>query len=106
MAIACFADRAPCFPSRTCLISSWTNSPACVLGDLPFRLSLRAFSTVLFSGIAAPFHFFRARGALLLGAEEIGPGAATGLLFARASLVAPLRPATGIRHLAARTRKT
>src|SRR5262245_12526958 len=28
MAIACFADRAPCFPSRTCSISSRTNSPA------------------------------------------------------------------------------
>src|SRR5215204_2348825 len=31
MAIACFADRAPCLPSRTCSISSRTNSPACVL---------------------------------------------------------------------------
>src|SRR5438874_1250400 len=28
MAIACLVDRAPCFPSRTCSISSRTNSPA------------------------------------------------------------------------------
>jgi hypothetical protein len=28
IAIACFADRAPCFPSRMCSISSRTNSPA------------------------------------------------------------------------------
>jgi hypothetical protein len=32
-------------------ISSRTNSPACVEGDLPSRLSLRAFSIVFFSGI-------------------------------------------------------
>ena len=30
MAIACLAERAPCLPSRTCSISSWTNSPAWV----------------------------------------------------------------------------
>jgi hypothetical protein len=35
IAIACLADRAPCFPSRTWWISSLTNSPACVDGDLP-----------------------------------------------------------------------
>src|SRR5437588_2411260 len=28
MAIACLVERAPCFPSRTCSISSRTNSPA------------------------------------------------------------------------------
>jgi len=28
IAIACFVDRAPCFPSRMCSISSRTNSPA------------------------------------------------------------------------------
>ena len=39
MAIACFVDRAPCFPSRMCSISSRTNSPACVLGDLPLRFA-------------------------------------------------------------------
>jgi hypothetical protein len=33
IAIACCGDRAPCFPSRTCSISSWTNSPAAVDGD-------------------------------------------------------------------------
>src|SRR5215218_8510089 len=28
IAIACLVERAPCFPSRMCSISSWTNSPA------------------------------------------------------------------------------
>jgi hypothetical protein len=37
MAIACFAERAPCFPRLMCSISSRTNSPACVDGDLPIR---------------------------------------------------------------------
>ena len=50
IAIACFADRAPCLPSRTCSISSCTNSPAWVVGDLPARLAARAFSNVFFSG--------------------------------------------------------
>jgi hypothetical protein len=35
MAIACFAERAPCLPSRICSISSRTNSPACVESALP-----------------------------------------------------------------------
>jgi len=35
IAIACSVDRAPCFPSRIWCISSRTNSPACVDGDLP-----------------------------------------------------------------------
>lgn len=51
IAIACFVDRAPCFPSRTCSISSRTNSPACVDGALPSRFALRARSRVFFSGI-------------------------------------------------------
>src|SRR4029079_17467758 len=51
IAIACFVERAPCFPSRTCSISSLTNSPACVLGAFPARLSLRARSIVCRSGI-------------------------------------------------------
>src|ERR1041384_2865347 len=51
LAIACFVDRAPCFPSRICSISSLTNSPACVLAAFPSRLSLRARSNVSFSGI-------------------------------------------------------
>jgi hypothetical protein len=51
MAIACFVDRAPCLPFRTWCISSRTNSPACVAGDLPARLSRRALSTVSFSGM-------------------------------------------------------
>src|SRR6185503_19040461 len=55
IAIACFAERAPCFPSRMCSISSRTNSPACVLADFPARLALRARSTVFFSGMADSF---------------------------------------------------
>jgi hypothetical protein len=39
IAIACFVERAPCFPSRMCSISSCTNSPAAVLGRLPCRKS-------------------------------------------------------------------
>ena len=54
IAIACFADRAPCLPSRTWWISSRTNSPACVLGDLPARLSARARLSVSFSGMVRP----------------------------------------------------
>jgi len=46
MAMACCGDLAPCFPSRTCSISSRTNSPACVEGDFPSRLSSRALSRV------------------------------------------------------------
>jgi hypothetical protein len=53
MAIACFVDRAPCFPSRTCSISSRTNSPACVDGAFPRRLACSALSIVSFSGIVA-----------------------------------------------------
>src|SRR6185295_7610862 len=57
IAIACLVERAPCLPSRMCSISSWTNSPACVLGALPSRLSFFARSTVSFSGmlISPPF---------------------------------------------------
>jgi hypothetical protein len=55
MAIACFAERAPCFPSRTCSISSWTNSPAAVDGALPSRRSSSARFFVDSSGIFFPF---------------------------------------------------
>ena len=51
IAMACFADRAPCFPCRMCSISSRTNSPACVVGAFPSALSLFARSMVFFSGI-------------------------------------------------------
>ena len=54
MAIACFADRALCFPRRMCSISSRTNSPAWVLGDLPSLASRRARATVSFFGIPLP----------------------------------------------------
>jgi hypothetical protein len=50
IAIACLVDFAPCFPSRTWWISSLTNSPACVDGDLPSARSRRALSSVSFSG--------------------------------------------------------
>src|SRR6185369_2133098 len=54
MAMACFVDRAPCFPSRTWCISSRTNSPAWVLGAFPSRRSSSARSRVSFSGICPP----------------------------------------------------
>ena len=50
MAMACSGDRAPCSPSRMCSISSRTNSPACVDGDLPSLSSSRARSIVSCSG--------------------------------------------------------
>src|SRR5258706_2989497 len=55
MAITCLAERAPCLPSRTCSISSRTNSPACVLAALPSRLSSFARSRVSLSGIVLSF---------------------------------------------------
>ena len=48
--MACCGERAPCLPSRTCSISSCTNSPAAVDGDLPSRTSLARSVTDL-SGI-------------------------------------------------------
>ncbi|PYK06841.1 MAG: hypothetical protein DME66_03185 [Verrucomicrobia bacterium] len=51
MAIACCGDRAPCSPSRMCSISSRTNSPAWVEGDLPSLSSSCARSIVSSSGI-------------------------------------------------------
>ena len=51
IAIACFADLAPCLPSRMWCISSRMNSPACVVGALPWRRAFRARSTVFFSGM-------------------------------------------------------
>src|SRR5436190_19514515 len=51
MAIACFAERAPCAPLRMSSISSRTNSPATVLADLPARAFRRARSRVRFSGM-------------------------------------------------------
>jgi len=53
MAIACLAFRTPCFPSLTWSISSRTNSPAWVEGDLPSRASSRARIKVSFSGITS-----------------------------------------------------
>jgi hypothetical protein len=55
IAMACFGERAPCFPWRTCSISSRTNSPACVEGDLPSCASRRARSITSFSGMDTPF---------------------------------------------------
>src|SRR5436190_13290829 len=54
MAIACFAERAPCLPLRMSSISSRTNSPATVLADLPCRAFRRARSRVRFSGMGFP----------------------------------------------------
>jgi hypothetical protein len=53
IAIACLVDRAPCFPRRTCSISSRTYAPACVVGALPLFLACRARFIVRFSGIAS-----------------------------------------------------
>ncbi len=54
MAMACLMFRAPWIPSRTCSISSRTNSPACVEGALPFFASSRARRTTSDSAIATP----------------------------------------------------
>jgi hypothetical protein len=51
MAMACLVDRAPCFPWRMCSISSWTNSPAWVLGAFPARFARRARLRVSCSGM-------------------------------------------------------
>src|SRR5207245_117853 len=59
IAIACLAERAPCLPSRTCSISSRTNSPACVLHDHGFThhvqngMSSRALVFLVVALIAA-----------------------------------------------------
>src|SRR5262245_28616767 len=50
IAMACCGDLAPCTPRRTLWISSRTNSPACVVGAFPARLSLLAFSMVRLPG--------------------------------------------------------
>jgi hypothetical protein len=60
MAIACLVERAPCFPSRMWCISSRTNSPACVVGAFPSRLSCWARLTVSCSGIQFPREPMRA----------------------------------------------
>lgn len=51
IAIACLVLRAPVSPLRILSISAFTNSPACVLADLPCCLSRLAFSIVSFVGI-------------------------------------------------------
>lgn len=51
IAMACRAFLAPCSPPRILSISLRTNSPACVLDDLPARLSARARLMVSLSGI-------------------------------------------------------
>jgi hypothetical protein len=55
IAMACFAERAPCLPSRTCSISSFTNSPAWVEGAFPSALSRAARSRISFSGMGPSF---------------------------------------------------
>lgn len=54
MAMACLAFFAPCSPLRIWSISRCTNSPACVLADLPSRLSSRARWMVSLSGMGHP----------------------------------------------------
>jgi len=60
IAIACFVERAPCFPSRMWSISSRTNSPACVDGARPARFAARARLSVVFSGIRPKLRKFYA----------------------------------------------
>src|SRR5579871_1620125 len=66
IAIACFADRAPCFPSRTCSISSCTYALAFVDGDL----ALRAFSFVFFSGMVIGHRHLAVSSAPLIGSSK------------------------------------
>jgi hypothetical protein len=54
MAIACLGERALCLPSRTCSISSRTNSPAWVEGAFPSAASRRARRKVSCSGMFIP----------------------------------------------------
>src|ERR1700730_15495423 len=51
IAMACLVLAAPCLPSRMWCISSRTNSPAWVLGDLPASLSPLARSITSRSGV-------------------------------------------------------
>jgi hypothetical protein len=46
MAMAWRGERAPCFPPRTCRISSSTNAPAAVVGRFPCFSARFAFSMV------------------------------------------------------------
>jgi hypothetical protein len=54
IAMACRAFFAPCLPLRIWSISRCTNSPACVLADLPARLSRWARRIVSLSGMLPP----------------------------------------------------
>lgn len=71
IAMACLADRAPCLPFRICLISSRTNSPACVVGAFPARLAFLARLTVFFSGIVSSKDDHKPSG--LFKASDEGP---------------------------------
>src|SRR4029450_2699059 len=75
IALACFVDCAPCLPSRMCSISSWTNSPACVLGDFPSRASCRARSATSFSGMTSS-ELTSARGSSIRRARFAPPASA------------------------------
>jgi hypothetical protein len=76
IAMACFVERAPCFPSRIWSISSRTNSPACVEGALPSRWSFRARSIVDFSGTITSFVTYL----ISLSARRL-PGVASATFF-------------------------
>src|SRR5436190_3951018 len=81
IAIACLVDRAPCLPSRMCSISSRTNSPACVEGDLPSRSSSRARSVVSSSGITSSFRCSATTRLLFLSKIERTPSWARGDIY-------------------------
>lgn len=82
MAIACFAERAPCFPSRMCSISSLTNSPACVDGAFPCRFARNARCFVFFSGIYKGFATGTGHGRISKDPAQVHPSAVSAPIFA------------------------
>lgn len=83
MAMACLVERTPCLPSRTWSISSRTNSPAWVDGDLPCFLSRAARCSVFRSGMTTSWLAFQKRD------RDVGEAAPT-------ELVTPLYAPRGI----------
>jgi hypothetical protein len=71
-------------PSRTCSISSWTNSPAAVEGDFPSCRSSSARSTTSFSGIIHSLPSF------LIGMLDRDQAARSGSQAGRDDNVAPV----------------
>src|SRR5438874_1139517 len=102
IAIACLVDRAPCLPSRMCSISSRTNSPACVEGDLPSRSSSRARSVVSSSGITSSFRCSATTRLLFLSKIERTPSWARGDIYPRKGAPDTTHSDAGFRRFAQR----